>query len=132
MITNQSASQGGARDTPSGKVTITGSLISGNVASSSGTALGGGISSENSVLTPTNCTVSANQANGVTALGGGIYALDITVTLQTCTVTSNQANGAKLGEGGGIYSYGGVLTLVASTPTGNKATSGFADLFTHP
>ena len=63
----------------------------------------------------TNCTVSANQANGATALGGGIYALDSTVNLQSCTVTANQANGTMLGEGGGIYSYGSVLTLVAST-----------------
>ena len=83
------------------------------------------------VLSLTNCTLNANQANGATALGGGIYALDSTVNLQSCTVTSNQANGTVLGEGGGIYSYRNVLTLVASTPTGNKATTGYADIFVH-
>jgi hypothetical protein len=125
------AAQGGGIATTSGKVTITGSVIGSNVASSSGTALGGGISSEHSVLSMSNCTVSANQANGATALGGGIYALDSTVNLQSCTVASNQAIGTTLGEGGGIYSDGNVLTLVASTPTGNKATTSFADLFVH-
>ena len=55
-------------------MTITDSVINNNQASASGTALGGGISSENSLLSLTNCTVNANQANGATALGGGIYA----------------------------------------------------------
>ena len=67
-----------------------------------------------------------------TALGGRIFALDSTVTWQRCTVTINQANGTMLGEGGGIYSYGSVLTLVASTVKGNKATTGFADIFVGP
>ena len=113
-------------------MTITDSVINSNQVNSSGTALGGGIYSENSVLSLTNCTVNANQANGATALGGGIYALDSTVNLQSCTVTGNQANGTVLGEGGGIYSYGGVLTLVASTVKGNKATTGYDDIFVHP
>ena len=88
--------------------------------------------SENSLLSLTNCTVNANQANGATALGGGIYALDCTVDVQSCTVDGNQANGTVLGEGGGIYSAGSVLTLVASTAKGNKATTGGDDIFGHP
>jgi hypothetical protein len=52
-------------------VTITDSFINSNAPSSSGTALGGGISSENSVLSMTNYTVSANVANGATAPGWG-------------------------------------------------------------
>ena len=60
-------------------MTITDSVINGNEVNSSGTALGGGISCENSVLSLTDCTVNANQANGATALGGGIYALNSTV-----------------------------------------------------
>jgi hypothetical protein len=113
-------------------VTITGSIINKNQASSSGTALGGGISSENSLLSLTDCTVNANQANGATTLGGGIYALDSTVKLQSCTVSANQANGTVLGEGGGIYREGSILTLAASLVKGNKATTGGSDIFVHP
>ena len=58
---------------------------------------------QNSLLSLTNCTVNANQANGANAYGGGIYALDSTVDVQNCTVNGNKANGTVLGEGGGIY-----------------------------
>ena len=68
-----------------------------------GTALGGGIYCENSLLSLTNCTVNANQANGANAYGGGIYALDSTVALGNSTVNGNKANGSVVGEGGGIY-----------------------------
>jgi hypothetical protein len=90
---------------------------------------GGGTSSENSVLSLTNCTVSTNQANGATAQGGGIYALNSTVTVQNSTVNGNQANGTVLGQGGGIYRSGGVLTLLASIVNGNQATTAFDDIF---
>ena len=110
-------------------MTITNSTINSNQVNSSGTALGGGIFGENSVLSLTNCTVNANQANGATALGGGCYALDSTVDVQNCTVRDNQANGTVLGEGGGFYIDGSVLTLVASTVKGNKATTGGDDIF---
>jgi hypothetical protein len=40
-----------------------------------------GISSEDSVLSLTNCTVNANQVKGATALGGGIYASNSMVNL---------------------------------------------------
>jgi hypothetical protein len=84
------------------------------------------------VLSLTNCTVNANQANGLTALGGGIYALNSTVDVHNSVVNGNKANGSADGEGGGIYGYGSVLTLVASTVKGNKATTGFADIFAGP
>jgi hypothetical protein len=84
-------------------VTISDSTLSSNlVVNPSGTALGGGISCENSVLSLTNCTVKDNQANGATALGGGIYALNSTVDVRNSTVKGNKANGTVLGEGGGI------------------------------
>ena len=60
-----------ASATTSGSATITDSVINSNQVNSSGTALGGGIFSDNSILSLTNCTVNANQANGATALGGG-------------------------------------------------------------
>jgi hypothetical protein len=94
--------------------------------------LGGGISSENSLLSLTDSTVNANQANGVMALGGGIYAIDSSVDIQSCTVRDNQANGTLLGEGGGIFSDASLLTLVASAVRGNKATTGGSEIFVHP
>jgi hypothetical protein len=39
---------------------------------SSGTALGGGIDCANGILSLTDCTVNANQANGATAVGAGL------------------------------------------------------------
>jgi fibronectin-binding autotransporter adhesin len=120
------------RDTAAGSATITNDFINANQVNSSGSALGGGIASQNSVLSLTNCTVNANQANGATALGGGIDALDSTVDVQSCTVNGNNANGTALGEGGGIYSSGGVLTLVASTVKVIKATTAFDDIFDGP
>jgi hypothetical protein len=129
---NQASSQGGGISTTGGSATVTNSAISSNQVYSLGTALGGGIDCENSVLSLTNCTVNANQANGATARGGGIYALDSTVDVRNSTVTDNQANGSVLGEGGGIYSYNSVLTLLASNVKSNKATTGFDDLFAGP
>ena len=65
-----------------GSATITDTVINNNQVNSSRTALGGGISSENSLLSLTSCTVNANQTNGATSFGGGIYALDSTVSFK--------------------------------------------------
>ena len=125
-----SRSDGGART--SFLATITDSVINSNQVISTGLALGGGISCENSVLSLTNCTVNANRANGETALGGGIYASDSTVDVRRSNVNGNQANGTAQGEGGGIYSLDGVLTLAGSHVKGNKATTAFDDVFDGP
>jgi hypothetical protein len=84
------------------------------------------------VLTLTNCTVNANQANGTTAEGGGIYALTSTVDIKTSVVNGNKANGSALGRGGGIYSYSSTLTLTATNVKGNKATTTDDDIFNGP
>jgi hypothetical protein len=126
---NQATSAGGGISTTGGSATITDSVINSNRVDSSGTALGGSIDCENSVLSLTNCTVNANQANGANAYGGGIYALNSTVTLQSCTVNGNKVNGSVLGKGGGIYRFNSVLTLVASIVNGNKATASDDDIF---
>ena len=95
--------------------------------------MGGGIDCENSLLSLSDCTVNANQANGATAYGGGIYALDTTtVDVENSTVNGNQANGTVLGEGGGIYSDHSVLTLVATNVKGYKATTAYDDIFDGP
>ena len=100
---------------------------------SSGTALGGGIDCENSVLSLTGCTVNTNQANDTNAYGGGISALDSTVDVENSNVNGNKANGFVVGEGGGIYySSNSVLTLVNTNVKGNKATTGGNDIFPGP
>ena len=102
---------------------------------SSGTALGGGIDCENSVLSLTGCTVNANQANGVDAKGGGIYALGSTVDVENSNVNGNQANGSVVGKGGGIYFSKGVsgsLKLVSTNVKGNKASTSDNDIFKGP
>jgi hypothetical protein len=107
--------------------------IGGNSATNDGGGLAnysyGGL---NPTITLTNCTVSANQANGTTAQGGGIYALYSSVAAGNCTVVGNRANGTAMGEGGGIYGYGSVLNLVAANVKGNKATSASNDIFDGP
>jgi parallel beta-helix repeat protein len=129
ITANQAASKGGGISTTGGSATITDSTINGNfVFAPGGTALGGGIDCENSVLSLTNCSVSVNQTYGATALGGGIYALNSTVDIEQCTVLGNRANGTVLGEGGGIFDPNSVLNLVGSTVTGNHATTAFDDI----
>jgi len=51
-------SAGGGISTTAGSATITDSVISFNQVNFAGTALGGGIDCEYSVLSPTNCTVN--------------------------------------------------------------------------
>jgi len=51
-------SAGGGISTTAGSATITDSVISFNQVTFTGTALGGGIDCEYSVLSPTNCTVN--------------------------------------------------------------------------
>jgi parallel beta-helix repeat protein len=129
---NLATSKGGGVCTVAGNVAFTASTIINNKVISTGTAQGGGISSENSHLSLTNCTDGYNQANGTTGLDGGIYALNSTVTVQNSTVTANKVTGTTLGQGGGIYGFNTVLAVLTSTVKGNKDTNGFADLFTGP
>jgi hypothetical protein len=133
ITANRAASAGGGISTTGGSATITDSLINGNfIYAPGGTALGGGIDCENSVLSLTNCSVSVNQAYAATVLGGGIYALNSTVNIDHSRVLGNIANGTVLGEGGGIYSFNSVLTLANSLVAGNKATTAFDDIFIGP
>ena len=112
--------------------TISNTSITGNKVNSSGTALGGGIDCEKSVLSLINCTISSNQVNGVNAYGGGIYAYKSTVSVVNSTISGNKANGSTDGEGGGIYADTTVLTLVNSQVKGNKATTAYNDIYNKP
>jgi hypothetical protein len=129
---NVAASTGGGISTSAGSATITDCVISHNTIISAGTAQGGGIYSDNCVLTVTYSTINANQANGTTAQGGGIYALDSTLDVENCTVNGNKANGTILGEGGGMYLENSLLAILASNVKGNKATTAYDDIFSGP
>ncbi len=108
---------------------ITNSRINSNQVNSAGTALGGGIDSENSTLSLSNDTINSNQANGATALGGGIYLLGGTADIEGGTIQSNQANGTVLGEGGGIFDDSCPLTLGSTTVKKNKASTKGDDIY---
>lgn len=129
VLNNRAASAGGGISTTGGTATISGSVNNANRVDATGVALGGGIYSEGSVLSLTDCRVNANQANGKTARGGGIYALDSTVDVRNSTINANQANGSELGEGGGVYNSDSLLTLLECVVNGNSATTGFDDIF---
>jgi hypothetical protein len=134
-INNNTATSAGGGISTTGiasTATITNSVIDSNQANSSGTALGGGIDCEHSILSLTGCTVSANQANGTNAYGGGVYALYSTVDATNCTINGNTANGTAVGEGGGIYAVKSTLNRVGTTVKGNQATTAYNDIFNGP
>jgi predicted outer membrane repeat protein len=84
-----------------GRMTVTGSTISGNEAAQ---GMGGGIEHRGGTLSLTNSTVSGNTA---TMAGGGLYSESHgPISLSSSTVSNNQA-----ADGGGIYSHGPVRLL---------------------
>ena len=109
---NMAFLDGGGIYNPNSPMTLMNSTVSGNVAASSG----GGIANRgniNTMLTLTNSTVSGNTAsNG----GGGISNIG-TLTLMNSTVSGNTAN-----SGGGIYNPNGTTTLTNSTVSSNTAS----------
>ena len=115
---NTSTFGGGVRTQSSGVLSISGSTISGNVATSGGAAVGGGIRAS-SPLTVTNSTIVANAANagaGFNSTGGGISA-ESTVSLDSVTVVDNSA-----AFGGGIASFSSGTTFITnSILAGNEA-----------
>ena len=75
---------------------------------------GGGIFSNSSSLTMTDCIVTKNTATS----GGGIYCCGGTMTITRCAISGNSANG-----GGGIWiESNGTITVTNSAIFGNSAT----------
>jgi hypothetical protein len=98
-------------------VAIRQSTASGNVAGTSGQALGGGLFlNAGGPHTLQNSTLSGNKATGATARGGAID-VDTTLTIIAATIARNSA---KLG--GGLYVEGGLTTLEATLLGLNTAT----------
>jgi CSLREA domain-containing protein len=98
-------------------LTMVGSTVAGNTASTSSGTQGGGIATngEGHTITLINSTVTGNVARDVgpnDALGGGIYAgINSALTLSNVTVASNEAAGG----GGGLYVATGASTTLANT-----------------
>ena len=100
---------GGIFNGAGGSMTISGSTIRGNAATSPSVHTKGGGIFNGGTLTVTNSTVSGNGAD----LGGGIYNWPTwSVSLVNSTVALNTAGNSR--GGAGIYNDGGSLTLKAS------------------
>ncbi|MCA9944306.1 MAG: hypothetical protein KC449_12545 [Anaerolineales bacterium] len=100
-----------------GQMTITDSLISGNVAD-----LGGGLASGSSTgLTLQNSTIAGNSssANGIVRGGAGVYNTFV-MGISNSTISGNETAVAN-GDGGGIFNNN-LLTVASSTIFGNSAS----------
>lgn len=94
-------------------LTLSNSMVWGNMAGSLDHGNGGGIFNHRGTLTLTNSTLWQNSAGD----GGGIYNESGTVTLTNSTLFGNDA----YNDGGGIFNhYGGTVTLTNSTLSGNS------------
>jgi CSLREA domain-containing protein len=110
---NLATQGGGIYNAFGGSVSLTKSVVSGNVAFEN---LGGGISSTGGSLSITDSTVSGNDAVG--DLGGGIFhSMHGVLTIVRSTITGNRAGTA----GGGILHNSGTMTMTGSTVSGNFA-----------
>ena len=99
-------------------ITITGSTISNNEASATGTNYGGGISGDiYADLDMTDCTVTGNDGG---SSGGGLHFYNCTYaqTIESSTISNNTA-----GNGGGLYITGADVDITNSVISGNDASS---------
>jgi hypothetical protein len=123
--------KGGGIYNERGSLTLTNSVVRGNIAVPSGRPNppqypfgGGGIYNGGGSLTLNHSTVSDNEGLGK---GGGIDNEEGSLTLNHSTVSGNRTTGSNRGagagfshRGGGIYNAGGPVTLTNSTVTGNE------------
>jgi fibronectin-binding autotransporter adhesin len=115
-------SSGGGIASLSSELAVRASTLNGNVAGTSGQALGGGIFlAAGGPHTVASSTLAGNRATGATARGGGID-VDTTLAVTAATLARNSAR-----LGGGIYVEGGTTTLRASLLGLNTATMSGAD-----
>ncbi|MBE7074685.1 MAG: hypothetical protein E7376_01735 [Clostridiales bacterium] len=117
LIGNESKENIGGGVYVFGEATITGSLISGNIANGDG----GGICIEGTAEI-TNSTISNNYAND--GEGGGIY-VESTSTITNCIISNNSSKT----NGGGITA-GGNLTLTNCTLSKNSAENAGGGIYT--
>ncbi len=110
-----------------GTLTITDSTVTDNGASGLTGGYGGGISSRGS-LTVVNTTVTGNDVWGRYSYGGGIYS-EGTMTLRDSYVADNEAWAEYNRNGGGVAARGN-SSIQSSTITRNRAGSGAASTYT--
>ena len=110
---------------PAGSLTITGSVISGNVSHSDG-AFGGGAEAYIADVTLSDSVISGNQANGGSnARGGGVvvqnFQFATSALIQRTFISGNAITGSQ-GFGAGIDAAGVALNLLDSTVANNTVT----------
>jgi predicted outer membrane repeat protein len=115
-LSNNSASDGGAI-VNTGRLTISGSLLSGNTSSGNSGAIGNG-----GELTIERSTLSGNTASA----SGGAISSNRGVTIRLCTLKDNTATK----DGGAIFNGAG-MEIHDSTISGNKAANGGAIFNSH-
>jgi len=109
---------GGLHITGPGNSTVTGGMVSGNIAASEG----GGLWNGSGTMTVDATVISNNTASGAGADngGGGLFNAGGTLIVDNATLTANVADGAS-GSGGGILNDQGTLTVTGATLTSNTA-----------
>lgn len=119
---NTTENGGGIKIASGANVTINGCLITSNIAA----YYGAGLYNYQANTTLSNCTITANKANGTSSSGGGIYnyGSSTSLTITGGSITSNEATVS----GGGIYNCGntyisGSTNFGGTSSSGNKTTA---------
>ena len=117
---NSPGNGGGLHVTGMGNITITGGMVSGNIAGAEGGGLWNGSGTMN--IDGTVITNNTASGNGADQGGGGIYNLNAgTLVIANATITNNDADGT-LGSGGGILNdVDAELTITDTEISGNTA-----------
>ena len=110
---------GGILNSVDGTMTMTGSVVTGNIADSGLFGAGGGIANFGD-LEISGSTISNNTA---ATLGGGIQNVEFaTLTIVQSTIAGNSATGFALPIRGGGVNNRGAVTIADSTISGNAAS----------
>ncbi len=123
-ISNFAFSENDPEHTGSARVSLTNSLISGNVAAGFGGGIDNGQAEALATLAITNCEISDNQAPGGAGISTDAYRGSTSVTIADSTIQRNVANF----QGGGIYQFSGhgpsMLAISNSTIRENSGNLG--------
>ncbi|TWT95439.1 choice-of-anchor Q domain-containing protein [Neorhodopirellula pilleata] len=125
-IAGTSNSSGGAIATLGLSLSITDTVISGNISRSQNGNGGGGIFSNQTQLTIERSQIVGNKVEvldefGANGLGGGIHVNEGSLRIYDSTI-GNNATEVENGHGGGIYSQDATVLIVGSTISGNRTT----------
>ena len=116
---------GAVHMTAAGNVTITNSIVSGNIA-----VQGGGLWNGTGTMTVERVHITANTATGLTVNdgGGGIFNNGGTLNVSNTTLSLNTATGL-LGRGGGLHLNGGTTVSLKNTISGNTSLTNGGGIF---